>query len=45
MNRQLTTLAVILRWLAARKQIQEQQYAARVPVIRAQLDAMRGSAW
>jgi len=39
-----TTLGVLFRWLAARRQIQEQMYAARIPVIRAQLQAMRATA-
>lgn len=40
---QFTTLAVLFRWLRARKQIAEQQYAARVPVIAAQLQQMRST--
>jgi hypothetical protein len=40
-----TTLGVLFRWLRARREVQERMYAARIPVIRAQLDAMRGTAW
>ena len=42
MNR--TTLAVIDRWLKARRQIQEQQYTARMAVVAQQLREMRGTA-
>jgi len=40
-----TTLGVLFRWLIARKAVQEQQYLARIAVIRRQLDAARGTAW
>jgi hypothetical protein len=39
-----TTLGVLFRWLRARREVQERMYAARISVIRAQLDAIRQSA-
>jgi len=43
MNHQLTTLAVLLRWLRASKQVQEQMWAARSVVVARQLAVMRGT--
>lgn len=39
-----TTLAVVFRWDKAREQVRQQIWLARVPVIAAQLAAMRGRA-